>query len=92
LQILSWYPRIIVLPNFIDKARCQHIVQLAKDKIFPSDLAYRPGEVHDPNQQTRTSSGTFLSREEDKEGVLAWVEEKAARFTMLPVSHGEVRT
>ena len=67
-------------------------MQIAKDKIFPSDLAYRPGETHDANQQTRTSSGTFLSREEDPKGALTWIEEKAARFTMLPVEHGEVRT
>jgi hypothetical protein len=44
----------------------------------------------DPNQQTRTSTGTFLSHSEDKDGVLSWVEEKIARFTLIPVHHGEV--
>ena len=38
------------------------------------------------------SSGTFLSAKQDKTGTLAWVEEKMARATMVPVSHGEVFT
>lgn len=31
-----------------------------------------------------------MSRHDDKAGVIAWVEEKAAQVTGLPVSHGEV--
>jgi prolyl 4-hydroxylase len=33
----------------------------------------------------RTSSGTFMSRGEDPEGVLAWIEDKLAAVTMIPV-------
>lgn len=40
-QILSWYPRIVVFPGFVDKARCEHIVALAKRRMHPSGLAYR---------------------------------------------------
>lgn len=40
-QILSWYPRIVVFPGFIDKARSEHIVKLASKYMHPSGLAYR---------------------------------------------------
>jgi hypothetical protein len=36
------------------------------------------------------SSGTFLTAKQDKTGTLGWVEEKMARATMTPISHGEV--
>ena len=41
-------------------------------------------------RDVRTSQGTFISRHEDKEGVLAWVEEKLAVLTGIPAGHGEV--
>ena len=39
----------------------------------------------------RTSQGTFISSNEDKKGVLAWIEQRLAQITGLPASHGEVR-
>ena len=41
-------------------------------------------------RDVRTSQGTFLSRRDDKQGVLAWVEDKIASLTGIPASHGEV--
>jgi hypothetical protein len=83
--------RVVLYPNFIDGARCSHIVELAKGKLEASGLAWRPDETPDPGQQTRTSDGAFLSAAEDHAGVLAWLERKIAAVTMLPVHHGEVR-
>lgn len=37
-----------------------------------------------------SSSGIFISASEDKTGILGFVEEKIARVTMLPRTHGEV--
>lgn len=62
LQILSWYPRILVYPNFIDDASAQHIISLAKRRMAPSGLAWRRNDQPDDNQQVRTSSGVFLAR------------------------------
>ena len=42
-------------------------------------------------RNVRTSQGTFISRNEDKDGVLAWIEDKLALLTGLPADHGEVR-
>lgn len=35
------------------------------------------------------SSGTFLSRHDDKAGILARIEDRIAEVTMVPASHGE---
>jgi hypothetical protein len=82
--------RTVLFPNFISPERCRHIIELARGKLDASGLAWRPDETPDPNQETRTSSGTFLEAGEDDAGVLAWLEERIAAVTMLPVHHGEV--
>ena len=93
-QILSWAPRIVVYPAFVDKARCDHIINMASKRIVPSGLAYAPGEKADAQQQTRTSQGVSLSHMMDPDGVLTWVEERIAAVTLLPREnghrHGEV--
>ena len=88
-QILSWRPRLVVYPAFVDSDRCDHIVELAKKYLYPSGLAFAPGEKVDVNQQTRTSKGTFLSAEMDPDGAIAWVEERIAAVTLLPRENGE---
>lgn len=57
VQILSWYPRIVVYPNFIDRARAARVIKHAQAAMYPSGLAYRPGEKGDAQQQVRTSRG-----------------------------------
>jgi prolyl 4-hydroxylase len=89
MQVLSWFPRIVLFPNFIDAPRRERIVSLAQTRLERSGLAWRPSETPDPRQQARTSQGTFLSREDDPSGAVAWLEEKIAAVTFLPVSHGE---
>ena len=42
------------------------------------------------DRNVRTSQGTFIARREDKQGVLAWMEDKIASLTGIPASHGEV--
>ncbi len=90
MQILSWAPRIVVYPAFVDKARCDSIIALASKLIYPSGLAYAPGSKVENEQQTRTSKGAFLSSSMDTDGVLAWVEERIAAVTLLPRENGEV--
>ena len=43
------------------------------------------------NRNVRTSQGTFISRHEDPDGVLAWVEDKIALLAGIPAGHGEAR-
>ena len=42
-------------------------------------------------RNVRTSQGTFISRHEDQDGVLAWVEDKIALLSGIPAGHGEVQ-
>lgn len=88
-QLLSWYPRMYLFPKFLDPERAQHVVKFAKARLAPSALALRKGDTEDAKRDVRTSQGTFISRNEDKEGVLAWIEDKIASLTGLPVAHGE---
>lgn len=37
-----------------------------------------------------TSSGMFISADEDKTGILDFIDEKIARATMIPRANGEV--
>lgn len=86
-QILSWYPRIVLYPNFIDRGRAAKVIKRAQAAMYPSGLAYRPGEKADSQQQVRTSTGTFLASHGDSD--LDWLEKRVAAVTQLPQGHGE---
>ncbi|GMP27802.1 hypothetical protein CsSME_00003630 [Camellia sinensis var. sinensis] len=62
---------------------------MAKAHLAPSILALREGETAENTKGIRTSSGMFISASEDKTGILELIEEKIARATMIPRSHGE---
>ncbi|XP_019195347.1 PREDICTED: probable prolyl 4-hydroxylase 9 [Ipomoea nil] len=88
-QVLSWYPRALYFPNFATAEQCESIVKMAKKQLKPSSLALRKGETAENTKGIRTSSGTFISASEDKTGTLDLIEEKIAKVTMIPRSHGE---
>ncbi|KAI3850240.1 hypothetical protein MKW92_018017 [Papaver armeniacum] len=88
-QVLSWKPRAVYYPGFATAEQCDNIIKKAKANLRPSGLAFRKGETADNTKGVRTSSGTFLSAYSDSTGTLAQIEEKIARATMLPRSHGE---
>lgn len=46
--------------------------------LLSAGLAFKKGDTHETTRDVRTSSGTFMSRGEDPEGVLAWIEDKIA--------------
>ncbi|OWM82116.1 probable prolyl 4-hydroxylase 9 isoform X2 [Punica granatum] len=88
-QVLSWVPRALYFPNFAPAEHCQSVIEMAKIGLKPSTLALRKGETADNTKGIRTSSGMFISASEDKTGILDIIEEKIARATMLPRTHGE---
>ncbi|TQE12175.1 hypothetical protein C1H46_002245 [Malus baccata] len=88
-QVLSWYPRALYFPNFATAEQCESIIGLAKPRLKPSILALREGETEESTKDIRTSSGVFLSASDDKSGTLDVIEEKIARATMVPRTHGE---
>ncbi|PNY05771.1 prolyl 4-hydroxylase subunit alpha-1-like protein [Trifolium pratense] len=88
-QVLSWKPRALYFPNFATAEQCESIVSVAKAGLKPSSLALRKGETAENTKGIRTSSGVFISASEDNTGTLDVIEEKIARATMIPRSHGE---
>jgi len=87
--VLSWNPRAVFYPGFLDEARCKRIVDLAAARLAPSSLALRAGDTASNTADIRTSQGTFLTRGDDGEGVLDYLEKRIADVTMLPQRHGE---
>lgn len=88
-QLLSWYPRAYLFPSFVPPDKVEHIRRLAEARLAPSMLAFKKGDTEENTKDVRTSLGTFLSRGEDPEGVLAWLEDKIAVVTGIPAGHGE---
>ncbi|CAO2828199.1 unnamed protein product [Amaranthus hypochondriacus] len=88
-QVLSWRPRAIYFPNFATVEQCESIINMAKVQLRPSRLALRKGETMENTQGVRTSSGMFISADEDKTGILDFIDEKISRATMIPREHGE---
>ena len=77
-------------PSFLDKARCDYIIDMASKRMSRSSLAYQQGQDRALQEQTRTSSGAYLTEQMDQNGVLAWVEERIAAISLLPRENGEV--
>ncbi|KAL4448907.1 hypothetical protein ABPG77_007624 [Micractinium sp. CCAP 211/92] len=72
--------------NFLTDYECDHIMSLAKPHMARSgvvDTSTGGSEISD----IRTSKGTFLERGQDE--VVAAIEERIARWTLLPVGNGE---
>ncbi|CAN4082991.1 unnamed protein product [Withania somnifera] len=88
-QVLTWFPRALYFPNFATIEQCQSIIKMAKAGLKPSSLALRKGETAENTKGIRTSSGMFISASEDKTGILDLIEEKIAKATMIPRTHGE---
>ena len=95
VQVLSWYPRVILFPNYLSSQQAQYFMSLASDKLQPSELGvadvpFHPASGRTDGRQVRNSHGVFLDRTSDPKGFLAWIEERIAAVTMIPPSHGEV--
>ncbi|XP_076950909.1 putative prolyl 4-hydroxylase 9 [Bidens hawaiensis] len=88
-QVLSWTPRALYFPAFATAQQCESIIKMAEVELTPSTLALREGDTEENTKGVRTSSGTFISANEDKTGILDLIEKKIERATMIPRSHGE---
>jgi hypothetical protein len=89
MQLLSWHPRSYLFPKFIDRSMAEHVIELATKRLAPSSLALRSGDTLESTREVRTSQGTFVSRGDDPEGILAYIEDKIAVLTGIPAGHGE---
>ncbi|MED6187078.1 hypothetical protein PIB30_072948 [Stylosanthes scabra] len=58
-QVLSWMPRAFYFPNFATSEQCDSIVEMARGKLKPSDLALRKGETKASAEGIRTRDFRF---------------------------------
>ncbi|CAH1419657.1 unnamed protein product [Lactuca virosa] len=83
---ISWRPRAFLYRNFLTDAECDHLIELAKDKLEMSKVAdNESGES--VASEIRTSSGMFLRKSQDK--LVAGIESRISAWTFLPVENGE---
>ena len=88
-QVLSWEPHAVLYRNFASLEECAHVKDLAEKRLAPSGLALRKGEDKEGTKDIRTSSGTFLSRKQDPDGVVEKIERRIADATHVHSTHGE---
>ncbi|KAD4888230.1 hypothetical protein E3N88_20303 [Mikania micrantha] len=88
-QVLSWTPRAVYFPGFATSKQCESIIAMARVQLSPSTLALREQDTAENTKGIRTSSGMFVTANEDKTGILDFIEKKIERATMIPRSHGE---
>jgi hypothetical protein len=53
-QVLSWLPRIVLFPKFLDAAKCDHVIEIGKRRLGPSGLVLRKGEKSEAMTDIRT--------------------------------------
>eukprot|EP01018_Ginkgo_biloba_P017841 Gb_02141 [translate_table: standard] len=86
LEVLSWEPRAFLYHNFMTKDECEYLINIGRPRMVKSAVVdSKTGKSLD--SRVRTSSGTFLSRGQDK--VVKAIEKRIADFTFIPIEHGE---
>lgn len=85
-EIVAWEPRAFVYHNFLSKAECEYLIDLAKPYMVKSTVVdSKTGQSKD--SRVRTSSGMFLKRGQDR--IIRGIEKRIADFTFIPMEHGE---
>ncbi|XP_044506975.1 probable prolyl 4-hydroxylase 7 [Mangifera indica] len=83
---LSWSPRAFIYRGFLTDEECDHLINLAKDKLEKSMVADNESGKS-IESEVRTSSGMFLNKSQDE--VIAAIEDRIAMWTFLSQENGE---
>lgn len=86
VEQISWHPRAFIYRNFLTDEECDHLMNLAKDKLEKSMVADNESGKSIASE-VRTSSGMFLRKAQDE--VVSHIESKIAAWTFLPEENGE---
>ncbi|KAH7295498.1 hypothetical protein KP509_27G052100 [Ceratopteris richardii] len=83
---LSWKPRAFLYKGFLSDEECEHLKNLARDKLEKSMVAdNESGKGVLSN--IRTSSGMFIEKHHDE--TVKRIEERIATLTFIPQENGE---
>ncbi|KAK7273100.1 hypothetical protein RIF29_14146 [Crotalaria pallida] len=83
---LSWGPRAFLYKGFLSEEECDHLINLAKDKMEKSLVADNESGKS-VKSEVRTSSGMFLSKAQDE--IITDIEARIATWTFFPIENGE---
>ena len=76
---------VTLYDNFLSEEECEHIKTRANNRMSRSAVVGK--NFSNVETRIRSSSGTFFERGEDE--VISAVENRVARLTSIPVTHGE---
>ncbi|KAG0580216.1 hypothetical protein KC19_4G157300 [Ceratodon purpureus] len=85
IRILSWKPRVFLYKQFLTSEECNHLIDLAKDRLEESRVIISEGKIVKNN--FRTSSQAWIPRNHDI--IVSGIERKISKWSMLPPDHGE---
>ncbi|KAJ1377103.1 hypothetical protein SESBI_49251, partial [Sesbania bispinosa] len=85
---LAWRPRAFLYKGFLSEKECDHLINLAKDKLEKSMVADNESGKS-IESEVRTSSGMFLNKAQDE---IVLKLKTNATWTFLPIENGEVYT
>ena len=83
VETLSTEPRVLLVQDFIDKRECEHIIQMAQDKMDRSTIAEAGNEVKNGVGTARTSSTAWLTKSVDP--LVADIRERVADLVKVPM-------
>ena len=86
VTFLSWHPRVILAQGFLSEEECAHVIDVAAKRMERSSVVSN-GDGSSVVDSIRTSSGTFITHNEDK--VVDRIMERISQFTMLPLENQE---
>lgn len=86
MEVLDEDARIFMFHNFLTPEECDHLISLAEPKLARSGVVAAE-DGHSEISNVRTSHGMFLERGHDP--IVADIERRIARWTLLPVGNGE---
>jgi len=88
-QVLSWHPRMVYYPGFANNTVCDKMVQLASNSMVAVGSEPAAKGIERKGSNSQGAAEASLPRPMDRSGVVAWLEEKIARVSLLPASSGE---
>eukprot|EP00249_Psilotum_nudum_P007568 c20660_g1_i1 orf=846-1700(+) len=83
---IAWKPRAFLYKGFLSDDECNHLMNLARDKLEKSMVADNESGKS-VLSEIRTSSGMFIDK--GKDDIVARIEDRIATWTFLPKENGE---
>jgi len=86
-HIVSWRPRCVTFSNFLSQEECLHLISVARPFVRPSQVLMRATGERAVHPARRSSNARLVEPLRD---LVVWnIEQRLARYAMLPAVNGE---